>query len=347
MIIDGKKIGLSTPPYIIAELSANHNGSIESALNHIKLAKEAGADAVKIQTYTAETMTLNCDKPDFKITGGLWDGETLFSLYEKAYTPWEWHEKLFDYAKEIGITIFSTPFDETAVDFLESLNAPAYKIASFEMIDLPLIKKIAQTGKPIIMSTGMASLQEIKEAVEHIYSSGGKYLSILHCVSGYPTPESEMNLLRIKMLQKEFPEVNIGLSDHSLTNTAAISSVSLGARVIEKHFIDSRENTGPDSSFSLEPAELASLCRDTKIAFSSLGNGLFDIGKKESENLRFRRSIYFSKDLKEGDVITSNCIRRVRPGFGLAPKYFDQIIGKKATSNISRGTATSWDLIGE
>ena len=292
-------------------------------------------------------MTLNCDKPDFKITGGLWDGETLFSLYEKAYTPWEWHEKLFDYAKEIGITIFSTPFDETAVDFLESLNAPAYKIASFEMIDLPLIKKIAQTGKPIIMSTGMASLQEIKEAVEHIYSSGGKYLSILHCVSGYPTPESEMNLLRIKMLQKEFPEVNIGLSDHSLTNTAAISSVSLGARVIEKHFIDSRENTGPDSSFSLEPAELASLCRDTKFAFSSLGNGLFDIGKKESENLRFRRSIYFSKDLKEGDVITSNCIRRVRPGFGLAPKYFDQIIGKKATSNISRGTATSWDLIGE
>ncbi|HGY9624954.1 pseudaminic acid synthase [Pseudomonas putida] len=333
--IDGRLIGSDFPPYVIAEMSANHNGDISNAFKIIELAKKSGADAVKIQTYTPDTITLNSDLPDFCIRGGLWDGKTLHDLYAWAHTPWDWHAPLFDYARKIGITIFSSPFDTTAVDLLENLNAPAYKIASFEAVDLNLIKYVASTGKPMIISTGMADAEEIKEAINAAHEGGCSQLAILHCVSGYPAPASDYNLLTIPHMLQQHGLVT-GLSDHTLDNTTAIASVALGASIIEKHFTLDRNAGGPDDSFSLEPLELEALCRDSKTAWTALGK--VDYGRKSSEqgNVQFRRSLYFVKDLKAGDEITTSAIRSVRPGYGLAPKYYDSLIGKRIKHNVTR-----------
>ena len=331
--VAGRRIAADEPPYVIAEMSANHNGSIENALKIIEAAKQAGTDAVKLQTYRPDTITLNCHSDDFRIHGGLWDGRTLYELYDEAHTPWEWHAPLFAHARKIGITIFSSPFDNTAVDLLEGLNAPAYKIASFEAVDLPLIKYVASTGKPMIISTGMADAQEIQEAIEAAREGGCKELAILHCVSGYPAPAEDYNLRTIPNLIERFGLVT-GLSDHTLDNTTAITSVAMGASIIEKHFTLNRSGGGPDDSFSLEPAELAELCKDTKTAWAALGK--VDYGRKSSEqgNVKFRRSLYFVKDLKAGDVITPDAVRSVRPGFGLAPKNIEKVIGAIVTRDV-------------
>lgn len=343
MKINGKTVGADAP-YIIAELSANHNGNIETAFNIISAAKKAGADAVKLQTYRSDTITLDSDSDDFKIKGGLWDGRTLYELYEEAHTPWEWHKPLFEHARNEGITIFSSPFDNTAVDLLEDLNAPAYKIASFEAIDLPLIEYVASTGKPMIISTGMADEQEIQEAIDAARGAGCKELAILHCVSGYPAPAEDYNLKTLVDMRERF-NVLTGLSDHTLDNTTAIVSAALGASIIEKHFTLDRSGGGPDDSFSLEPAELAALCRDTKTAKAALGQ--VDYGRKSSEqgNVKFRRSLYFVKDMKAGDVITEDCIRSVRPGYGLAPKYFKELIGKNVAVDIKINSPVRHELI--
>ncbi|WP_201551229.1 pseudaminic acid synthase [Psychrobacter sp. DD43] len=344
--INGRIIGRNTSPYIIAEMSANHNGDFNVAKNIIEEAKKAGADALKIQTYTADTITLNSNLPDFQIQGGLWDGETLYSLYQKAYTPWEWHKPLFEYARELGITIFSSPFDNTAVDLLEDLNTPAYKIASFEAVDLPLIKYVASTGKPMIISTGMADAEEIQEAIDAARSGGCKELAILHCVSGYPAPSEDYNLLTIPDMINRFGLVT-GLSDHTLDNTTAITSVALGASIIEKHFTLDRNAGGPDDSFSLEPEDLTALCRDSKTVWQALGK--VDYGRKASEqgNIKFRRSLYFVKDLKAGDVITEDAVRSVRPGFGLAPKFLEEVIGKKVVKDVIKNTPVIFDVLNE
>ena len=342
--IDGVKIGPHYKPYIIAELSANHNGSIDLALETIKMAKEMGADAIKIQTYTPDTMTIDCDNDEFKISGGLWDGYNLYQLYEEAHTPYQWHEKLFTYAKKIGITLFSSPFDETAVDLLESLNTPAYKIASFELIDLPLIEYVAKTLKPMIMSTGMANLVEIEQAINCAQQAGCTELVILHCISAYPASAEESNLATIQDLATRF-NVVVGLSDHTLNNTVAITATALGASVIEKHITLSRGNKGPDSEFSLEPSELKALCQETKTAWQALGVAGYELKPAEQENKRFRRSIYFVEDIAEDTIITQQHIRRIRPGFGLSPKYYDEIIGKKTSQSIKRGTPVQRNLI--
>ena len=342
--IAGRPIGPDYAPYIIAELSANHNGKLETALKIIEEAKKAGADAVKLQTYTADTITLDSDAEEFQIHGGLWDGKNLYQLYKEAQMPWEWHATLFEHARKLGITIFSSPFDNTAVDLLESLNAPAYKIASFEAVDLPLIKYVASTGKPMIISTGMADAEEIQEAINAAREGGCKELAILHCVSGYPAPAEDYNLRTIPDMMNRFGLVT-GLSDHTLDNTTAIASVVMGASVIEKHFTLDRSGGGPDDSFSLEPAELAALCRDSKTAWASLGQ--VDYGRKSSEqgNVKFRRSLYFVKDLKAGDVITADAVRSVRPGFGAAPKYLAQVIGSTVKSDIRTNTPVSFDSL--
>lgn len=340
--IAGRRIAADAPPYVIAEMSANHNGSLETALALIDAAKRAGADAVKIQTYTPDTITLDSDLPDFRITGGLWDGRTLHDLYREAHTPWAWHAPLFAHAATLGITIFSSPFDTTAVDLLEKLNAPAYKIASFEAVDLPLIKYVAATGKPMIISTGMADAEEIREAVEAARAGGCKELAILHCVSGYPAPASDYNLRTIPDMIERYRLVT-GLSDHTLDNTTAIASVALGASIIEKHFTLDRSAGGPDDSFSLEPDDLAALCRGARTAWESLGR--VDYGRKSSEqgNVQFRRSLYFVKDLAAGAVITGDAVRSVRPGFGLAPKHLDDVLGRKTARAVKANTPVTFE----
>ena len=342
--IAGRRIATNAAPYIIAELSANHNGSMETALEIIKQAKLCGADAVKLQTYKADTITLNSQNEEFMIRGGLWDGQSLYELYEKAHLPWDWHKPLFEYARELGITIFSSPFDNTAVDLLEDLNTPAYKIASFEAVDLPLIKYVASTGKPMIISTGMADAEEIQEAIDAARSGGCKELAVLHCVSGYPAPAEDYNLRTIPNMMERFGLVT-GLSDHTLDNTTAIASVVLGASIIEKHFTLDRNAGGPDDSFSLEPVDLTALCRDSKTAWAALGQ--VDYGRKASEqgNAQFRRSLYFVKDLKAGDVITEDAVRSVRPGFGLAPKFLDDVIGKVVKEDVEYGDAVISELL--
>lgn len=336
--ISGRTIGPNQPPYVIAELSANHNGDIIAAMKLIEIAKTAGADAVKLQTYRPDTITLKSDAEDFIIRGGLWGGRTLYDLYEEAHTPWDWHKPLFDRAHELGITIFSSPFDPTAVDLLEDLNAPAYKIASFEAVDLPLIRYVASTGKPMIISTGMADAEEIEEAIEAARDSGCRELAILNCVSGYPAPPGDYNLRTIPDMISRFGLVT-GLSDHTLDNTTAIASVALGASIIEKHFTLDRSAGGPDDSFSLEPEELATLCRDAKTAWEALGR--VDYSRKSSEqgNVQFRRSLYFVKDLKAGDRITEDAVRSVRPGYGLAPKRLKDILGKPVTRDVAANSA--------
>lgn len=344
--INGRLIGEGQKPYIIAELSANHNGSIDRAFETIEMAAAMGASAVKIQSYTADTMTINCDKSDFIIRGGLWDGYSLFDLYNEAGTPYEWHESLFKKAREVGITLFSTPFDETAVDLLESLDAPAYKIASFEITDLQLIKYVAETGKPLIMSTGLATEAEIEEAVSAAIHSGGKQIILLHCISSYPSPDDQSNVATVPLIKERFG-VPVGLSDHTMGTAVSVAAVALGACVIEKHVTMSRSLKGPDSAFSLEPEELKALCKDTEIAWLARGIGSFDRKPSEEANLCFRRSIYFVKDIAAGEKISPEHIRRIRPGYGLAPKYFDQLIGKTVKRDIPRGTATTWEQINE
>ena len=344
MLINGREIGLNRPPYIIAELSANHNGSLKRAKLSIKIAKENGADAIKIQTYNADSMTIDCDKENFIIKKGLWKDYKLYDLYNEAHTPYEWHEELFQYARELGITIFSSPFDEGAVDLLEKLETPAYKIASFELTDLPLIEYVAKKGKPMMMSTGMANENEIQEALDTATSNGCESILLFHCISSYPAPSEQANLNQIINLKKNF-NVLVGLSDHTIGNTCAIAAVSLGACAIEKHFTISRKEKGPDSEFSMEPNELNDLVNTTNISWKALGtNKEFVRPESESENLIFRRSIYFVEDLKAGEKLTKNHIRRIRPGYGIPPKNYNKIIGKTLLKDAYRGDAVQWDF---
>lgn len=342
--IAGRRVAADASPYVIAELSANHNGKLDTAMKIVEEAKKAGANAVKLQTYTADTITLDCDTEEFQIHGGLWDGKTLYQLYQEAHMPWEWHKPLFEHARKIGITIFSSPFDNTAVDLLEDLNAPAYKIASFEAVDLPLIKYVARTGKPMIISTGMADADEIQEAIDAAREGGCKELAILHCVSGYPAPARDYNLHTIPDIIERFGLVT-GLSDHTLDNATSIASVALGANIIEKHFTLDRNGGGPDDSFSLEPPELAALCQGVCTVWEALGR--VDYGRKSSEhgNAQFRRSLYFVKDLKAGEKITSDCIKSVRPGFGMAPKYSDLLVGKVVLYDVKANTPVLSDAV--
>ncbi|HDY8066567.1 N-acetylneuraminate synthase [Vibrio vulnificus] len=344
--IDDRKIGPDYPPYIIAELSANHNGDINRAFQIMEEAKKAGADAIKLQTYTHETITMDCDSEEFQIQGGLWDGQTLYELYKGAHMPWEWHKPLFEKAKELGITIFSSPFDFTAVELLEDLDAPAYKIASFEVIDLPLIKRVAQTGKPMIISTGMANEEEIAEAIKTAKDNGCQELVVLHCVSGYPAPAEQYNLRTITDIAQRF-DVLSGLSDHTIDNATAVTSIALGACLIEKHVTMDRNGGGADDSFSLEPQELKALCQDTKTAWQALGRVNYERTEAEKGNAKFRRSLYVVTDIEAGEALTPENVRSIRPGFGLAPKHYDDILGRKAKAKIVRGTALQFDLLEE
>ncbi|WP_375732276.1 pseudaminic acid synthase [Vibrio ponticus] len=340
--IDGRKIGPDYPPYIIAELSANHNGDISRAFQIMEEAKKAGADAIKLQTYTHNTITIDGDSEEFQIHGGLWDGQTLYELYKGAHMPWEWHKPLFDKARELGITIFSSPFDFSAVELLEQLEAPAYKIASFELIDLPLIKRVAQTGKPMIMSTGMANQDEIQEAIDTARNNGCKELIVLHCVSGYPAPAEQYNLRTVADIAERF-NVLSGLSDHTIDNATAVTSVALGACLIEKHVTMDRNGGGADDSFSLEPAELKALCQDTKTAWLALGKVTYERTEAELGNVKFRRSLYIVRDIKIGEVFTEQHVRSIRPGYGIAPKYYDEVIGKTSKKNIGKYTPLKFE----
>jgi len=343
--IAGRPIGPAHPPYVIAELSANHNGSLEAAFRIIDAAAAAGADAIKLQTYRPDTITLNSDRPEFHIASGKWAGQTLYQLYESAQTPWDWHKPLFDRAHARGVTMFSSPFDNTAVDLLEDLNAPAYKIASFEAVDLPLIRYAASTGKPMIISTGMADAEEIAEAIAAARDGGCRELAILHCVSGYPAPAEDYNLRTIADMIDRFGLVT-GLSDHTMDNTSAIAAVALGAAIIEKHVTLDRNGGGPDDSFSLEPPEFAQLCRSARTAWDALG--AVDYGRKSSErgNAVFRRSLYFVRNLRCGELITPDAVRSVRPGFGAAPKHLDAILGRPVLRDIAAETPVLLDDIG-
>lgn len=336
----------SRKPYIIAEMSGNHNHSLERALAIVDAAAEAGVDALKLQTYTADTMTIDKNDGEFLISDpdSLWYGESLYSLYQKAYTPWEWHKPIFDRCRERGIMGFSTPFDFTAVDFLEELGCPIYKIASFENIDLPLIKRVAQTGKPMIVSTGMASVGELQELVDTVRKNGCSDLTLLKCTSSYPATPEGTNLLTIPHM-KELFKCNVGLSDHTLGIGAAVASMALGARVVEKHFTLCRADGGVDAAFSMEPAEMAQLVRECNTAVEALGKVSYELQEQEKKSLVFRRSLYFVKDMKAGDVITTDDVRSIRPGLGLKPKYYEKILGRKIKYDVSRGTALALDLI--
>ena len=342
--IKDRQIGENHPPYIIAELSANHNGSLERALKTIKMARSMGADAVKFQTYTPDTLTIDSDKEDFRIKGGLWDGFTLYDLYKSAFTPFEWHEEMFNYAQSVGITCFSTPFDESAVDLLEDLNTPAYKVASFEIIDIPLIQYIASTKKPMIISTGMANKEEIQEAVDVARESGNNELILLHCISGYPTPVEQCNLMTIPDMKNCFG-LPVGLSDHTLGIEVSIASIALGASVIEKHVTLNASDKGPDSEFSIEPDQLNSLCIKCKSAWEALGSAGYERKPVEKDNIKFRRSIYVVRDIDSGEALTKENIRRIRPGYGLPPKYFNELIGKRVKSRIEKGTPLDWGML--
>lgn len=339
--INGHSIGDGFSPYIVAEISANHNGDLSKAKEIIRLAKDSGADAVKLQTYTPDTLTIDCNKDDFLIHEGVWAGYKLYDLYKEAYTPFEWHQPLFDYCAQIGITCFSTPFDESAVDLLEQLDCPAYKIASFEIVDLPLIKYVARTGKPMIISTGMANEIEIQEAVNTAKDNGCKDIILLHCISSYPAPIEQSNILTIPDIAKKFNTLS-GLSDHTIGTTVSIAAVALGACFIEKHFTISREDKGPDSGFSLEPEEFKQLCQMTKDAWRSLGVAGYDRKTAEEQNVVFRRSIYFVEDTKKGSLVTEKNIKRIRPGYGLSPKYYRALIGQILVKDVSRGDPVTW-----
>jgi len=342
----GRKIGPNQPPFIIAEMSGNHNQSLERALEIVEAAAKAGAHALKIQTYTADTMTLNLDNKDFKIEDpeSLWKGNTLYQLYQQAYTPWEWHKPIFDKCRELGIIPFSTPFDETAVDFLEELDVPMYKIASFENNDIPLIKKVASTGKPMIISTGMATVAELDETVRAAREAGCKDLVLLKCTSTYPASPENTNILTIPHMRELF-NCQVGLSDHTMGIGVALASVALGATVIEKHFTLSRADGGVDSAFSMEPEEMKTLVIETERAWQALGEVKYGPTEKEKASLKFRRSIYVAKDMKAGEKFTKESIKIIRPGYGLPPKYYDLILGKTVKKDVKKGTPLSWDIL--
>ncbi len=342
--INGRTVGEGQPTYIVAEMSGNHNQVIEDAIRIIHRAKESGADAVKLQTYTADTLTIDCAADPFLIKEGLWAGRTLFDLYQDAYTPWEWHERLKWEADKIGIDLFSSPFDHTAVDLLEKLDIPVYKVASFEMNDHALLRYIAKTEKPIIMSTGLATLSDIGESIAVIRSEGNEQILVLHCVSAYPAPADEMHLRTIPHLAEAF-DVATGLSDHTEGIASAIGSVALGASLIEKHFTLSREAGGPDAAFSLEPDELTELVENVHLLEKALGTVHYEVKDKESESLPFRRSLFAVEDIRKGEELTSVNVRSIRPGYGLPPKHLDDIIGLKAGGDIKRGTPLSWNLL--
>jgi N-acetylneuraminate synthase len=342
--IAGRRIAADEPPYVIAELSANHHGRLETALQLLESAKDAGADAVKLQTYTADTITLDARTEDFRITGGLWDGRYLYDLYKEAHTPWEWHAPIFEHARKLGIAVFSSPFDFSAVDMLEKLGAPAYKIASFEIVDLPLIRYVAKTGKPMIISTGMADLEEISAALCAVRESGCEEVALLRCVSGYPAPATDYNLRTIPDMINRFDTV-IGLSDHTMGNATAIASIAFGAALVEKHFTLDRKGGGPDDSFSIEPHDLAQLCRDCRTAWEALGTVGYARKSSEEGNIKFRRSLYFVRSLKAGQLIAAEDVRSIRPGYGLAPKYLDEVIGRMVSEDVAAATPVTWDVV--
>ncbi len=346
IVIEGRKIGKDNSPFIIAEMSGNHNQSLDRALEIVKAAAKSGAHALKLQTYTADTMTLNVNSGDFYINDpkSLWNGNSLHKLYQKAYTPWEWHKSIFDKCKQLGLICFSTPFDETAVDFLEKLNVPCYKIASFENNHLPLIKKVAQTGKPIILSTGMASVSELEDAVSTIRQTGNEQIILLKCTSAYPATSADANIITIPHMRDLF-NCQVGLSDHTLGIGVSVASVVLGATVIEKHFTLNREDGGVDSAFSLEPNDMNNLVVESERAWKSLGRITYGSTKNEKKSMQFRRSIYIANDVKKGEILTRENLRVVRPGFGLAPKYFEEILGRKVSCNIKKGTSIKWDMV--
>jgi pseudaminic acid synthase len=345
--IAGRKIGLGAPPFVIAEMSGNHNQSLARALEIVEVAAKTGAHALKIQTYTPDTMTLDLDEREFHISDpkSLWAGTSLYKLYGQAYTPWEWHKPIFDRARELGIIAFSTPFDDTAVDFLESLDVPCYKIASFENTDLPLIRRVAATGKPLIISTGMASVAELDETVRAAREAGCKDLVLLKCTSTYPATAANTNILTIPHLRELFG-CEVGLSDHTMGVGVSVASVALGVTVIEKHFTLNRADGGVDSSFSMEPAEMAQLVVETERAWQALGQVSYGITEAEKSSLVFRRSIYIAQDMKAGDVLTPHNLRCVRPGMGLPPKFYDTLLGRSVNQDVKKGTAMSWNLLG-
>lgn len=341
--IAGRRIGPDFEPYVICEVSANHNGSLDRALFMLDAAAATGADAIKIQTYTAETMTIDHPSDDFRITGGPWNGRTLYGLYEEAQTPFEWHASLFERARALGVTLFSTPFDESAADLLDQLGCPAFKIASFEVVDLPLISYVARKGKPMIISTGMANLAEISDAVRTARENGCEQLVLLHCVSSYPAPDENSNIRTVPHLAESFGCVS-GLSDHTMGSAVAVASVALGGSVIEKHFTLRRADGGPDAAFSLEPAEFKSLVVDCKRAWRALGRVSYDLQGCEKGSIVFRRSLYVVEDVEQGEVLTRRNIRSIRPGYGLEPKYLPMVIGQRATRPLKRGTALAGDM---
>jgi len=345
MKIGRKSIGASLPVFVIAELSANHHQSLEEAIRLVRAAAAAGADAVKLQTYTADTLTIRCDNENFQIAGGtLWDGRSLHDLYSEAYTPWEWQPQLKMVADELGIELFSTPFDSSAVKFLEKMNVPAYKIASFEIVDLGLIREVARTGKPMIMSTGMATLEEIEEAVGAARAAGAKEIALLKCTSAYPAPPETMNLRTIPHLAETF-SVLVGLSDHTTGAAVPIAAVALGACIIEKHFTLSRATPGPDSAFSLEPHEFKQMVDEIRVAEKALGSVYYGASEREAASRRFRRSLFVVEDVKAGDILTAENVRSIRPGYGLHTRHLNEVIGRRAALDIKKGTPLNWELI--
>lgn len=345
MRVGGRAIGSGHPVWIVAEMSANHAQSLEKALQILRAAAEAGADAVKIQTYTPDTMTLNCDRPWFRIgKGTIWEGRTLYDLYGEAYTPWDWQPKLRDEARALGLEFFSTPFDHTSVEFLEKMDVPVYKIASFELVDLPLIRRVAATGKPLIMSTGMATLEEVQEAVDAARQAGASDIALLKCTSAYPAPLEEMNLRSIPELARRF-DVPVGLSDHTLGVSVSVAAVALGACMVEKHFTLARSDGGPDGAFSLEPEEFRSMVRAVRDVEKAVGDLSFEVTPGEVASRVFRRSLFAVRDIASGEILTEDNVRSIRPGNGLKPKHLNEVIGRRAKTVIERGTPLSWDLI--
>ena len=344
MTIFEQKMKEKNSVYVIAEMSANHNGSLETAKEIVRAIKETGADCVKVQTYTADTITMDCRNEYFMLNGGTWNGQNLYDLYKSAYMPWEWQEELKKEAEALGLDFFSTPFDPSSVDFLESIDIPFYKIASFEVVDIPLIKKVAATGKPIIMSVGMASLAEIDEAVRIIKESGND-LALLKCSSAYPAVPEKMNLRTIQHLQETF-KVPVGLSDHSMGSVSAVTAVALGAKIIEKHFCLSRDFGGPDSSFSMEPDEFKQMVCDVNMAAKAVGEVAYRVSEEEKSNYAVRKSIFVSKDIKAGEILTPENIRVIRPGYGMSPKFYEEVLGRKALRDLSFGEPLDMGMFG-
>ncbi len=342
--IGQRTIASPLPMYVIAEMSANHHQKFDEAVAIIQAAKDAGADAVKLQTYTPDTMTIPSQRREFQIEGTIWDGRNLYELYGEAYTPWEWQPRLKQIANDLGLDLFSTPFDDSAVVFLEKMNVPAYKLASFELVDIPLIKKIASTGKPLIISTGMATLEEIEEAVQTARQAGAQQIALLKCTSAYPSPPEEMNLRTIPELARRF-NAPVGLSDHTLGIAVPVAAVALGACIVEKHITLSRSTLGPDSAFSLEPAEFKAMVEAVRTAEKALGEVRFGAGEKESSEKVFRRSLYVVREMRRGEMFTAENVRSIRPGLGLHTRHLPEIIGRRAACDIARATPLKWEMV--